>query len=77
MLELFQASPLRDFLMPIGWANLDIFKYRTTLILTLYKASQGSCIFGTACLSTEVRFKSLRRPLLGGLIGGDPLRLVG
>ena len=46
MLELFQASPLRDFLMPMDRANLDIFEYRTTLILTLCEASQESCVFG-------------------------------
>ena len=46
MLELFQTSPLRDFLMPMDRANLDIFEYRTTLILNLCEASKEAAFLG-------------------------------
>lgn len=46
MLELFQAPPLRDFLMSMDRANLDIFEYRTTLILTLCVTSKEAAFLG-------------------------------
>lgn len=67
MLELFQAFPLRDFLMPMDRANLDIFEYRTTLILTLCEASQESCVFGRRRVRARVGVEEAREGPSGSI----------
>jgi hypothetical protein len=53
--------------MPMDRANLDIFEYRTTLILTLCEASQGSCIFGRQRVRVRVGVEEARKGPSGSI----------
>ena len=51
--------------MPMDWANLDIFEYRTTLILTLCEASKEVAFFGRQRVRVHVGVEETQKGPFG------------